>query len=372
MPGLPARKKQPDFLLLLSVIGLLLLGIIMVFSASQYMAANSDINDGLYYLKKQCLWAVLGLAALVFMLKIDYHFLKKLALPGLIAAVICLILVKVGAGASSLGAERTLVLGPIHFQPSEFVKLALILFFAYNMSEHQDVMGTFRYGFLPHVIVLAVFCGLIMLQPDLGTSVALAGTAFLMMVSGGVKFRYLAALIGLGVVLVGLAIWLEPFRMARFTAFLDPWEDPLGYGFQTVQSLIAIGTGGFSGVGLGAGGSKWYYLPEVHTDFIFSIIGEELGFVGTVFTVLLFAVFVWRGIRIALSLEDSFGALLALGITAMVGVQTLINFFVATGMMPVTGIALPFISYGGSSLLFTLAAAGVLLNLSSYMPKGGS
>ena len=133
MPGLPARKKQPDFLLLLSVIGLLLLGIIMVFSASQYMAANSDINDGLYYLKKQCLWAVLGLAALVFMLKIDYHFLKKLALPGLIAAVICLILVKVGAGASSLGAERTLVLGPIHFQPSEFVKLALILFFAYNM-----------------------------------------------------------------------------------------------------------------------------------------------------------------------------------------------------------------------------------------------
>lgn len=366
------RKRQPDLLLLLSVLGLLAIGVIMVFSASQYMAADSSINDGFYYLKKQCLWAALGLVLLFLMLKIDYNILKKLAWPGLITAIGFLVLVKLGAGVSSLGAERSIVLGPIHFQPSEFAKLALILFFAYNMSKYSDRMGEFGRGFLYHLGIIGVFCGLIMLQPDLGTCVALVGAAFIMMWGGGVKYRYLIAMVLLGCALVGLAIILEPFRMARFTAFLDPWADPLGYGFQTVQSLIAIGSGGFAGVGLGAGGSKWYYLPEVHTDFIFALIGEELGFIGSLFTVLLFAVFVWRGIRIALTLEDSFGALLALGITAMIGVQTLINFFVATGMMPVTGIALPFISYGGSSLLFTLTAAGVLLNLSSHLPEGGS
>lgn len=367
--NLQERKKQPDFLLLLAILGLLTVGVVMVFSASQYMAADSAINDSYYFLKKQCLWAILGIILMLLMLKIDYRFLKKLAIPCLVAAVLFLVLVKVGIGGSALGAERSIILGPIHFQPSELAKLALILFFAYNMSMRFNDMGTFAKGFLPHIGILAVFCGLIMLQPDLGTSVALVGTAFLMMMAGGVKYRYLIAMVVVGVVLVAIAIWLEPFRMSRFTAFLNPWADPLGYGFQTVQSLIAIGSGGFAGVGLGAGGSKWYYLPEVHTDFIFALIGEELGLIGTVFVLLLFAILIWRGIRIAITLEDSFGALLALGITAMLGVQTLINLLVATGMMPVTGIALPFISYGGSSLLFTLTAAGILLNLSSHMPK---
>lgn len=372
MADVRMRRRQPDFLLLLAILGLLALGIIMVFSASQYIAGDSAINDSYFYLKRQAMWAALSLVVMFIVMRIDYNFFKKLAWPLLIAAVICLALVKVGAGASALGAERSIILGPIHFQPSELAKLALVLFFAYNMSRRHDEMGRFTVGFLPHFGVLAVFCGLIMLQPDLGTCVALVGTAFLMMMAGGVKSRYLVGLVGTGCALVAVAIILEPFRMARFTAFLDPWADPLGYGFQTVQSLIAIGSGGFTGVGLGYGSSKWYYLPEVHTDFIFSIIGEELGFIGTAFTVLLFAVLIWRGLRIALSLEDTFAALLALGITAMIGVQTLINLFVATGMMPVTGIALPFISYGGTSLLFTMTAAGVLLNLSSYMPKGGS
>ena len=231
-------------------------------------------------------------------------------------------------------------------------------------------MGSFLHGFLPQIAVCGLLTGLIMLQPDLGTSVAIVGTAFLMMMAGGVKYRYLFSMVLLGVVLVAAAIWLEPFRMARFTAFLDPWADAQGYGFQTVQSLIAIGSGGVTGVGLGNGSSKWYYLPEVHTDFIFALIGEELGLIGTVFTVFLFAVFVWRGVRIAVHSEDSFQSLLALGLTSMIGVQTLINVFVATGMMPVTGIALPFISYGGSSLMFTMMAVGVLLNLSTRLPKG--
>lgn len=372
MADIRMRKRQPDFLLLLAILGLLALGIIMVFSSSQYIAGDSALNDSFYYLKRQVVWALLGLAVIFIIMRLDYRVLKKLAWPSVIAAIICLALVKVGAGVSALGAERSIIIGPIHFQPSELAKLALVLFFAYNMSNQQEKMGKFTTGFLPHFGILALFCGLIMLQPDLGTCVALVGTAFLMMMAGGVKARYLIGLIVTGCLLVTTAIILEPFRMARFTAFLDPWADPLGYGFQTVQSLIAIGSGGFTGVGLGYGSSKWYYLPEVHTDFIFSIIGEELGFIGTTFTVILFGVFVWRGLRIALSLEDTFAGLLALGLTAMIGVQTLINLFVTTGMMPVTGIALPFISYGGTSLLFTMTAAGILLNLSCYMPKGGS
>lgn len=365
-----ARRRQPDFILFLAVMGLVTLGIIMVYSASQYMAADSAINDSFYFLKKQCLWAVIGTAVMFFMMKLDLGFLQKLAWPGLIAAVVLLVLVKLGAGVSSLGAERTISLGPIHFQPSEFAKLALILFFAYNMSRMGNRTATFRYGFLPQIAVCGLLTGLIMLQPDLGTSVALVGIAFLMMMAGGVKYRYLFSMVILGVVLVVVAIWLEPFRMARFTAFLNPWADAQGYGFQTVQSLIAIGSGGITGMGLGNGSSKWYYLPEVHTDFIFALIGEELGLIGTIFTVFLFAVFVWRGVRIAMHSEDSFQSLLALGLTAMIGVQTLINVFVATGMMPVTGIALPFISYGGSSLMFTMMAVGVLLNLSTRLPKG--
>ena len=364
-----AFRRQPDFLLFLAVMGLVTLGIIMVYSASSYMAADS-VNDGSYFLKKQCIWAILGFAVMFLMLRLDIAFLKKLAWPGIICAVVLLVLVKVGAGVASLGAERTISLGPIHFQPSEFAKLALVLFFAYNMSRVGEKAATFRYGFLPQMALCALVTGLIMLQPDLGTSVAIVGTAFLMMMAGGVKARYLIAMILLGVCLVALAIVLEPFRMARFTAFLDPWADARGYGFQTVQSLIAIGSGGITGVGLGNGSSKWYYLPEVHTDFIFALIGEELGLIGTVFTVFLFAVFVWRGIRIAATAESSFESLLAMGITAMIGVQTLINIFVATGMMPVTGIALPFISYGGSSLVFTMMAVGVLLNLSTRLPKG--
>ncbi len=372
MAELRLKKRQPDFLLLLAFVGLLVVGLVMVFSASQYIAGDGPTEDGLYFLKLQAKWAVLGIGVMFLTMKIDYRVLKKLAVPGLIGAIVLLLLVKIGPSASALGAERTLVIGPIHFQPSELAKIALILFFAYNMSRRQHLMGNFREGFLHHFLILAVFCVLIMLQPDLGTCVALVGAAFLMMVAGGVKPRWLLAMVLTGCALVALAIVMEPFRMKRFTAFLNPWADPQGYGFQTVQSLIAIGSGGIAGTGLGAGGSKWYYLPEVHTDFIFSIIGEELGFIGAVFTVALFALLVWRGLRIALSVEDSFASLLAMGITVMIGVQTMINLFVATGMMPVTGIALPFISYGGTSLLITMAFIGVLLNLSCYMPKGGS
>ncbi len=364
------QRTSPDLPLFLAVAALLTLGVVMVYSASQYMAADSAIDDGLYYLKRQCLWAAIGLTILFILLKIDPKKLEKWALPSLIFAVLCLVAVKIAFGASALGAERSIALGPFHFQPSEAAKLSLVLFFASWYGKNLKNNETLLKGFLLPLGICGVIVALIMLQPDLGTTATILATAFLLMCAAGVKFRYLLFMVFSGCALVVTAIVLEPFRMARFTAFLDPWADPQGYGFQTVQSLIAIGSGGITGVGLGNGGAKWYYLPEVHTDFIFALIGEELGLIGTVFTVLLFAVIIWRGLRIALFCDDLFLSLLAFGLTALLGTQTLINFFVASGMMPVTGIALPFISYGGSSLLFSLADIGILLSISTTIPKG--
>ena len=355
--------------LLLALI-LLGVGLLMLLSAN-YPSAYFKTGNPYYYFQRQAIFAVAGLLGMLFVSKLDYDQWRHWAVLMLLVSFLLLGAVLVPKiGSLRNNARRWIEFKGVHFQPSEFAKLAMVLFFAYNMSRDPKRNGTFLYGFLPQIAVCGLLAGLIMLQPDLGTAVALVGTAFLMMLSGGIKYRYLITMILCGAVLVAVAIILEPFRMARFTAFLDPWQDAQGYGFQTVQSLIAIGSGGVTGAGLGNGSSKWYYLPEVHTDFIFSLIGEELGLIGTVFTLFLFAVFVWRGLRIAILSEEPFFSLLAMGITAMIGVQTLINFFVATGMMPVTGIALPFISYGGSSLVFTLLATGILLNLSTRLPKG--
>ena len=300
--------------------------------------------------------------------RLDPAVWAKWAWPVYGVGAALLLLVAAGAGVSSLGAERTLALGPVPFQPSEAAKIGLVFVLARWYSRSPKENASFGRGFLLPLLLCGAPVGLIMVQPDLGTAVTLTGTAFLMMAAAGARPRYLAAMVVLGVLLVAAAIALEPFRAARFTAFLDPWQDPQGYGFQTVQSLIAIGSGGVTGVGLGGGSAKWYYLPEVHTDFIFALIGEELGLIGAAFTVTLFAAVLWRGLRIALGSEDLFLSLLAFGLTAEIGVQAFINFFVATGMMPVTGIALPFISYGGSSLVFSLAAVGVVLAVSRRLP----
>ncbi|MCR6544479.1 stage V sporulation protein E [Dehalobacterium formicoaceticum] len=367
------KKKSPDFLIFLSVLLLLGIGIIMVFSSSQYVAYYQTYDPGLktgdafVFLRRQLFNALLGIIAMVFVMKINYQKLKIFAKPGIIISFILLavILIK-GVGIEINGATRWLGVGPFQIQPSEIFKLALVLFLAKYLSERQHLMKSFKEGLLLPLALMGGACLLIMKQPDLGTAMTIAGTTIVMLWAAGARKSHLAMLVAAGLVLVVAAIVLEPYRMARIFAFLDPWQDPQDTGFQTVQSLLAIGSGGLAGVGLGYGRAKMFYLPERHTDFIFAVIAEELGFIGGTAVILLFLLFVWRGLKVAVSSPESFGSLLAVGVTSMVGIQAIINLGVVTGSLPVTGITLPFISYGGSSLLFSLAGVGLLLNVSRY------
>lgn len=361
------RKKSPDILLFAAIIFLLSIGVVMVYSASQ-VAAFEKLDDTFYYLKKQIIWATIGIFAMVSVMKVDYWKYKKLAVPFLIAAFILLIAVLLpGLGKSVKGAQRWLELGPLRIQPSEIIKLSLVVFMAYGLSRFRDRLSSFSAGILPFLAVLVAACGLILLQPDLGTAVSVAGTVYIMLFAAGARGKHLFYLAMGGVAAVGVAIVFEPYRMSRFLAFLDPWKDPSGTGYHIIQSLYALGSGGLFGMGLGQSHQKWLYLPEQHTDFIFAVLGEELGFFGACLVIMLFLVFLWRGFKIALSTNDPFGSLLAVGVTSMIALQAVINIGVVTGSLPITGIPLPLISFGGSSLVFTLVGVGVLLNISRYI-----
>ncbi|HHW41547.1 MAG TPA: stage V sporulation protein E [Syntrophomonadaceae bacterium] len=360
------RKQAPDFILFLVVLFLLTLGIIMVFSSS-YVYAQIHYGDGAHFLKNQLAWALLGIAGMVTVMKIDYSNFKRWAIPIFGASVFLLLLVLIpGVGITIKGSTRWLGVGPLTFQPSEVAKLAMVIFLAKFLSGHHNRIKQFFRGFVPPLLVVGIVCGLILAQPDLGTAVTIAGTAYFMILAAGARKTHLITLALVGVGLVILAAVVEPYRMERLTAFLNPWADPLDTGFQTIQSLYAVGSGGLLGMGLGQGRQKFLYLPEQHTDFIFAVLCEELGFIGAFFVLLLFFAFMWRGLRIALKAPDNFGALLAVGITGMVVVQAVINMGVVTGSLPVTGITLPFISYGGSSLTLNLLGIGILLNISHY------
>lgn len=341
------------------------LGIIMVFSASAYSALLYN-NDMFYYLKKQLTWALLGLGAMAVAMHIPYFRLRKYAGFFLIIAFGLLILVLTGAGITHKGSSRWLGIGSLSFQPSELTKLVMVIYMAHSLSQHQDKMKSFTKGVLPHLGILAAVCLLILAQPDLGTAVAIAGTSYLMMLIAGARWSHMGLLAIAGIALVAAAIAAAPYRMERFTAFLNPWLDPTGSGFQTIQSLLALGSGGPFGLGLGRGRQKLLFVPERHTDFIYAILGEELGFLGASLVIVLFFLFLWRGLRVAVTARDTYGSLLAAGITCMIALQAVINIGVVTGSLPVTGITLPFISYGGSSLVFTLAGVGILLNVSRY------
>lgn len=339
----------------------------MVYSASQ-VTAYEKLDDTFYYLKKQLVWALIGIFAMVSVMKIDYWKYKKLAVPFLIIAFILLIIVILpGVGKSVKGAQRWLGVGPLTVQPSEVIKLSLVLFMAYGLSRYRDRLRYFTGGVLPFLVVLGLACGLILMQPDLGTAVSAAGTVYIMLFAAGARGKHLFYLALAGLAAVGLAIALEPYRMTRFLAFLNPWKDPRGTGFHIIQSLYALGSGGLFGSGLGQSHQKFFYLPEQHTDFIFAVLGEELGFLGGALVITLFLLFVWRGFKIALSTQDSFASLLAVGVTSMIALQVIINIGVVTGSLPITGIPLPLISFGGSSLVFTLTGVGILLNISRYI-----
>lgn len=359
-------RSNPDLLLLGSTLALLVIGVVMVYSASSVLAFR-EFGDAFYYLKRQALFAALGIVAMLFTMNTDYWIWKKYAKIILIVCFALLAAVLIpGIGVVRGGARSWLGIGSFGIQPSEFMKMGMIIFLAKWLSGQQNMITQFTKGLLPPLGLVGLAFGLIMLQPDLGTGVVLVGASLMIIYVTGARLLHLSYLALAGVAgLVGLII-AAPYRLKRITAFLDPWQDPLGAGYQAIQSFYAIGPGGLVGLGLGMSRQKYSYLPEPQTDFIFSIIAEELGFIGGSFVLILFTLVLWRGMRTAITAPDTYGSLLATGIVGMIAVQVIINIGVVIGMFPVTGITLPLISAGGSSLTLMLTSIGVLLNISRY------
>ncbi|HEX5469099.1 MAG TPA: putative lipid II flippase FtsW [Gaiellaceae bacterium] len=349
-------------LLVLVTLGLVAFGLVMVYSASSARALLSSDAPS-YYLKRQAVYAVMGLVALVVLSQVDFHRLRP-ATGTLLAVTFALLVAVLVLGTAVNGARRWLPLGFIDFQPSELAKLVLALWMA-GLLARRPPPQTLGELAKPIGLVVGAACALILVEPDLGTAIAIAIMVSAVLVVSGTKIRLLASAATIGTAVVLLAIWLEPYRRERIFSFLDPWHDPQGAGFQSVQSMIALGSGGVFGVGLGESVQKIYYLPEASTDMIFAIVGEELGLIGAVGVIAAFVVFAYAGFNIALRCRDPFGKRLATGITALVCGQAAVNVSAVMGLAPLTGIPLPFVSYGGSSLVVGLAAVGILLNIAS-------
>jgi cell division protein FtsW len=347
-------------ILVLVTLGLVAFGLVMVFSATSASAALGE-GDPMRFLVKQSLYAGAGALLLALLSRFDYHRLRPLSpllLLGVVAACIAVLVIAPPIN----GARRWFLLGPVSLQPSEFAKLAVCLF-ACAVLARRPAPQTMGELMKPVGWVVVVLGGLVLLQPDLGTTITLALMVFGILLVSGTPMRVLATATTLAVAAGAAAIWFEPYRRDRFTSFLDPWQDPEGAGFQTVQAMIGIGSGGVTGQGLGQGIQKINFLPEAHTYMIYAVIGEELGLLGSTLVVVAFAVFAWAGFRVALQCRDPFGKRLAAGVTTLVCGQAAVNLAAVLGIAPLTGIPLPFVSYGGSSLLVLLAAVGILLNI---------
>ncbi|RDI47549.1 stage V sporulation protein E [Falsibacillus pallidus] len=363
---MPLKKTTPDIVLIIATLSLLTIGLIMVYSASAVWATYK-FDDSFFFAKRQLLFAGVGVAAMFFIMNVDYWTWKTWAKLILIICFVLLLAVLIpGVGMVRNGSRSWIGVGAFSIQPSEFMKLAMISFLAKFLSDRQKLITSFKKGLVPSLALVFTAFGLIMLQPDLGTGTVMVGTCVVMIFISGARVSHFAWLGILGMAGFAGLILSAPYRIKRITSFLDPWSDPLGSGFQIIQSLYAIGPGGLFGLGLGESRQKFFYLPEPQTDFIFAILSEELGFIGGSLVILLFALLLWRGIRIALGAPDLYGSFLAVGIISMIAIQVMINIGVVTGLMPVTGITLPFLSYGGSSLTLMLMAVGVLLNISRY------
>jgi cell division protein FtsW len=363
----PLPAQGIDLVLLLTVIAMVLFGLLMVYSSS-FIYAQEKTGDGFAFIKKQLIYAVAGFAALVVVCRVDYRRWSKWAYPGLGVAIAMLAAVLIpGLGVRVLGAQRWLRIGPLTFQPGELAKFAVIFFAAFQLTRKQERLHTLAAGVISPFLVPLPALLLLLLQPDFGTTVMIAIVIFAMMFLAGVPKRFLASAIVLaGGVGAALAMG-SAYRRQRIMTFLDPWRDPGGKGFQVIQSLVGLHNGRILGVGLGNGKEKLFYLPEAHNDFIFSVIGEELGFVGIAVVVVAYLIFVYRGLRIGFNAHklynDRFGMLLATGITLALGLQGFVNMSVVMGLLPTKGLTLPFISYGGSALLVDLFAVGVLLSI---------
>lgn len=359
------KRGSIDFALFVVILILLCIGINMVFSASMY-EDRQIYNDSYYHLKKQLIWGGIGIATMLIAAGIDYKKLRnrKLINLGMIVTIILLVVVLFLPAVK--GSSRWIGIGGLGIQPSEVAKMMLILYVADNITRKGDKIKIFKKGVFPVLAVAGVFAALVLKEPNMSTAVILMTVAICMLFAGGAKIEQLGAIFIIGVVAAIFGIIVEPYRMRRLFAFINPWADSLDTGYQAIQSLYALGAGGPFGSGFGQSRQKMYYIPEAQNDFIFSIIGEELGFLGVVIVILLFAFLIYRGMKIALNAKDKFGSLLAAGITSLIAIQSCINFLVVSSFMPITGVTLPLISYGGSSLVLTMALLGILLNISRY------
>ncbi len=359
------KPNNYDIRLLFPVLFLVGIGIVMVYSASSAVALKS-FGNGYLFLQKQAAFALFGTAILVACCHIPYQWYRVLAYPLLVFSLILLAVVHIpGFGLTAGGSTRWLRLGPLTFQPSEVARLALIVYLAYSMEKKQGLLKNFTIGFLPHAVVLSIFSALIITQPDFGSVAILATLTLIMLFAGGVRILHLLLSLLLLLPAGYFVLVNAAYRLKRLLSFLDPWQYPSTDGYQIIHSLMAFGTGGLWGTGVGKGYQKLFYLPEPHTDFIFAVVGEELGLVGVIFILGLYTAVLWRGIAIARNAPDGFGSFLALGLTVGIVLQVCVNMAVTLGLLPTKGLTLPFLSYGGTSLLVNMAAVGILMNISA-------
>jgi len=360
-----AKKLYPDKWLFAATVGLALFGVVMVYSASALLA-ESENHGHFFYVKKQAIWTAIGFVAMLLAMQFDYNRLRDRRIVYGLLLLTSFLLLAVFAFPRINGAHRWIKFAGFSIQPSEISKLALVIFLAYFLEKHAGEERDFWRTFIPCGIATALLAALVVVEPDLGTALMLAVIFIAVTYTAGVRLAHLAmAAAPALVVAAGLLIFV-PWRMVRLVTFLDPWADPQKSGFQVVQSLIAVGSGGPNGLGFAQGKQKMLFLPFAHSDFIFAVIGEELGLLGTLVVLLVFALFLWRGIRTSLLAPDRFAKLLSMGIVTGIVTQALFNISVVLSLVPTKGIPLPFISYGGSSLVPTLAAVGILLNISQH------
>lgn len=359
-------KKKIDILLFIAVILLILFGIVMIYSASSIWA-EYKFNDSFYYIKRQLIFAVIGIFLMILVSKIDYNLYYKKANVILVSCLILLILVLIpGIGSIRNGSRSWFGIGSFGVQPSEAAKLGMIVFTSKYLANSNKFLKSYKNGVFPILFILFLFFGLIMLQPDLGTGVILVMSIIALLFIAGVNMKFFIGGGIIGIIGIVILILIAPYRMDRITSFINPWKDPLGTGFQIIQSLYAIGPGGLLGMGFQNSIQKHFYLPEPQTDFIFSIISEEFGIMGVIMVVGLFSFVIYRGLKVSLKAKDHFSKYLAFGMMFQLAFQALMNLMVVIGMIPVTGVTLPFFSYGGSSLLITLLSMGIILNISRY------
>lgn len=364
--ALDKERGTIDLTFLLLVLVLLVFGLVMMFSASYAYAYYYDDNS-FHYISRQLIFAVMGLGAMAFFATIDYHAWRKFAVPAVLVSVVLLALVFTQREVNK--AQRWIFIGDFSFQPSEIAKFSMILLFAHLIDLFQKKMDTFRYGILPFGVVLLILAGLIMPEPHLSATVLLFLIAAVMLFVGGLGLKWFAMGSLGAAVMAGAAMMLPAIRdraMYRIEVWQDPFIDPQVAGFQTIQSLYAIGSGGMLGAGIGNSRQKYLFLPEPQNDFVFAVVCEELGFIGAVLVIILFVLLIWRGFSIAIKARDTFGTMLATGLTAQVGLQAVLNVAVVTNTIPNTGISLPFFSYGGTSLMMLLAQMGIILSISRY------